>query len=335
MADYLDMTLKIDKAQFSLYELKRKYEKGREIILNPDFQRGDAWEGDREKSALIESILLGLPIPLFYFFENQRGGLEVIDGRQRITTILDFFANQFAFTYLEYLPKLNTLYFKDLSPRLQAKIEDYQIHITIIQPPTPERIKFDIFERINRRGTALSAQEIRNGLYQGSMSKLLASLSQKEIFKNATDTKLSSKSMQDREWILHFFYIYLLKVKNFKFDYPYDKAECLADTMKLFNKEEDLTYLEEMFIKAMTLSYKIFSSRGFKFKNKEVLNLHLFETLCYLYMILEENQNLSALKIKIEDIKQDFEVIDEFYLEDLKDNQFRFSMIEDLKDNND
>ena len=158
MDNYLDMTLKIDKAHFSLYELKRKYERGEEILLSPDFQRGNVWTADRQKSALIESVLMGLPIPLFYFFENKQGGLEVIDGRQRITTFLDFFDNKFALTYLDYLPSLSTKYFKDLPPRLQAKIEDYQIQITIIQPPTPEQVKFDIFERINSAGTPLTAQ---------------------------------------------------------------------------------------------------------------------------------------------------------------------------------
>ena len=335
MDNYLDMTLKIDKAHFSLYELKRKYERGEEILLSPDFQRGNVWTADRQKSALIESVLMGLPIPLFYFFENKQGGLEVIDGRQRITTFLDFFDNKFALTYLDYLPSLSTKYFKDLPPRLQAKIEDYQIQITIIQPPTPEQVKFDIFERINSAGTPLTAQEIRNALNQGSITKLLSQLIENEIFQKATDAKLDNKVMEDREWILQFFYIYLLKIENFKFDYPYKIEECLTDTMKYFNKQEDLSYLSDIFIKAMSLSYQLFENDGFKFNHDDELDINLFETLSYLYMIITDEEDLNLLKVKIKDIKQDFEEMDEFKSKNLKDNSFRFDMIADLKDDND
>jgi len=90
--NYLNNIVKIDKVQYSLYELKRKYEEREDIILNPDFQRGKAWETDRQKSELIESILMGVPIPIFYFFETQNGKMEVVDRRQRITTFISVVA---------------------------------------------------------------------------------------------------------------------------------------------------------------------------------------------------------------------------------------------------
>ena len=332
---YTDDIVKIDKVQFSLYELKRKYDKKQDIILNPDFQRGDAWKTDRQKSELIESVLMGVPIPLFYFFETKSGVMEVVDGRQRITTFIDFFNNKFPLTYLPYLDNLNTKYFKDLAPRLQAKIEDYQITVNVIQPPTPERIKFDIFNRINRGGTELNHQEMRNALYQGSATDLLKELSGENIFKEATDNQLDSATMEDRKWILHFFYIYLLKIKSYKFTYLYDIDECLDETIKYFNKQEDLNYLKKIFIKSMKISYRLFKNDGFKFKDDDSLNINLFETLSYLYMILDDDVDMYVLKVKIEDIKSDFKIIDEFHSLDLKENQFRFYMIEDLKDNDD
>ena len=338
---YLDTIVKIDKVQYSLYELKRKYDERKDIILNPDFQRGDAWKTDRQKSELIESVLMGVPIPLFYFFETKSGGMEVVDGRQRITTFINFFNNKFPLTYLPYLSNLNTKYFKDLEPRLQAKIEDYQIMINVIQPPTPEKMKFDIFNRINRGGTELNHQEMRNALYQGYATSLLKELSEEDIFKKATDNKLDITTMEDRRWILHFFYIYLLKIKNYKFTYLYDMNECLDETMKYLNKQKGLSYLKEIFIESMKISYKLFKGDGFKFIEEDNLNINLFETFSYLYMILNENRDFGGLKIEIQDIKSDFQIMDgfqgtiNFNSSDLKENQFRFDMVEDLKDDND
>ncbi|CAA6810990.1 MAG: Unknown protein [uncultured Sulfurovum sp.] len=333
--NYLNTIVKIDKVQYSLYELKRKYEERQDIILNPDFQRGKAWKTDRQKSELIESVLMGVPIPVFYFFETKNGAMEVVDGRQRITTFIDFFNNQFPLTYLPYLSDLNTKYFKDLPLRLQAKIEDYQITINIIQPPTPERIKFDIFNRINRGGTELNHQEMRNALYHGSATDLLKELSQIDIFKKATDDKLNSNVMEDREWILRFFYIYLLKIKNWKFIYLYDINECLDETMTYLNGFDDLDSFKYEFTKAMEISYELFDADGFKFNKNDNLNMNLFETLSYLYMILDEDRDMKDLKIKVEDLKEDFQEMDEFNSEDLKENQFRFDMVYDLKDEDD
>jgi len=334
--NYLNNIVKIDKVQYSLYELKRKYEEREDIILNPDFQRGKAWETDRQKSELIESILMGVPIPIFYFFETQNGKMEVVDGRQRITTFIDFFNNEFPLTYLPYLDDLNTKYFRDLPPRLQAKIEDYQIVVYVIQPPTPERIKFDIFNRINRGGTELNHQEMRNALYHGHSTRLLQELSELEVFKMVTDNELDTKRMEDREWVLRFFYVYLLNIENWKFDYLYDISECLDETMRYlnhFDTYDDLHELREKFINAMEISYQLFRSDGFKFSKNESLNLHLYETLSYLYMLLDKNKNIQEdLKIRIEDLKSDFKVMSEFDSEDLKENKFRFDMVSDLKD---
>lgn len=335
--NYVDAIVKIDKVQYSLYELKRKYDERKDIILNPNFQRRDAWKTDRQKSELIESVLMGVPIPLFYFFETKSGVMEVVDGRQRITTFIDFFNNEFPLTYLPYLSNLNTKYFKDLEPRLQAKIEDYQIMINIIQPPTPERIKFDIFNRINRGGTELNHQEMRNALYQGHATKLLKELSEEDIFKKATNNELDTMTMIDKEWILHFFYIYLLKIEKYKFTYLYDINECLDETMMYLNSlddNKDLLELKEIFIEVMKISYQLFKGDGFRFTENETLNINLFETLVYLYIILDK-YSPDNLRIRIEDLKDDFKEMDDFFSLDLKENQFRFEMIEDLKDNND
>jgi len=85
----------------------------------------------------------------------------------------------------------------------------------------------------------------------------------------------------------------------------------------------------------MKISYQLFKEDGFKFSRNDALNVNLFETFSYLYMILEKDKDMDSLKIEIEDLKDDFQEIDEFDSSDLKENKFRFAMVEDLKENND
>ncbi|EOH4745893.1 DUF262 domain-containing protein, partial [Campylobacter coli] len=75
--------IRIEKGRMSLFEIKRRIEKG-DIQIDPDFQREDVWVY-KQKYELIESVLMGIPIPVFYFFENKEGKIQVVDGRQRIT----------------------------------------------------------------------------------------------------------------------------------------------------------------------------------------------------------------------------------------------------------
>lgn len=90
-----------------------KYEKRKELIIDPDFQRHDVWK-QRQKSELIESILMGIPIPLMYLFEDKNGKKQVVDGRQRISAILDFLEGKFKLNNLRILKQFNGCCFADL-----------------------------------------------------------------------------------------------------------------------------------------------------------------------------------------------------------------------------
>lgn len=86
---YPNAEVRVEKAQFSILHLRRLCVERKEIIISPDFQRNDVWKG-RQASELIESILMGIPIPIMYLFEAKDGKKQVVDGRQRINTILSF-----------------------------------------------------------------------------------------------------------------------------------------------------------------------------------------------------------------------------------------------------
>src|SRR5690606_16005748 len=130
--------------------------------------------------------------------------LVVVDGRQRLTAFFQYLNEDYKLTDLRILKALNNKKFSDLEEKLQANLEDFQLIAQVIKPPTPDRIKFDIFDRVNRGGTPLNNQEMRNALYQGKSTKLLGSLSQKEVFKNVTNNSINSRRMKDRYLILRF-----------------------------------------------------------------------------------------------------------------------------------
>jgi len=336
---YPNATVKIAKEQYSIFEFKRKYEQKRDIILNPDFQRGSVWNSSKQKPELIESILMGIPLPVIYLFETKEGKKEVVDGRQRITTLIEFINNKFPLENLKMLHTLNGDTFEMLDPLLQAKIEDYQLNIYVIQPPTPERVKFDIFDRVNRGGTQLNNQEMRNALYSGHSTKLLAELSELKEFKDATNGSISSKRMKDKYIILRFIGFYLLQTSKIDIEYKSDIDEFLADVMKYLNNFEnysEIIYLKDIFVKSMSLSNKLFNGDGFRFEpyeqNRRPINTPLFEVLAYLYTIVDKNSNLKSLKEEVISLKAEFDSGTYFKrsVESSKSMNYRFNEVKKL-----
>lgn len=294
LSEVYPTAVNVTKDDSSVFELKRQYDRKR-IELSPSYQRESVWS-KKQKSELIESILMGIPLPIMYFFQDNKGIKQVVDGKQRLTTLFDFLDNKFSLSELTVMPELKGKKFDDLDGLYQGKIEDYKLSINVIKPPTPDRIKFDIFDRVNRGGTRLNNQEMRNAIYQGEATKLLDRLKDNEDFKNATDNSVRSKVMKDRYMILRFiaFYLWkekLLTTKNGEFiDYKSDIDSFLGKTMEFLNftSSEMIIDIENIFKKAMSNSYNILGSNGFRVSTyysesyKRPVNMALFEVLSYL-----------------------------------------------------
>ena len=119
--------VRVTKKDFSIYELYRKYRK-KQLVLEVEFQRNEVWE-KKQKYELIESILMGLPLPIFYFKQQDNATYVVVDGKQRLSTLFDFLNNKFALKSLKILSFLNEKKFGDLTGKLgiyQSQLEDYQ-----------------------------------------------------------------------------------------------------------------------------------------------------------------------------------------------------------------
>lgn len=326
--DYPNLNIKIEPAQYSIFEIKRRYDKGR-ICIDPDFQRNDVWN-IRQKSELIESVIMGIPLPLIYLAENANGELIVVDGRQRLTTFFDFLDNKFRLKDLKILKQINGMNFKDLEHNIQysryvTTIEDTQLIVQIIKYPTKDRVRFDIFDRVNRGGTPLNKQEMRNALYQGNATKLLNKLSQLPSFLEATGNAISPKHMKDKYIILRAlcFYLYwngeLLNKEGQKIEYRSDIEEFLGTGMILFNSLpiEKIQEIEILFDNTMKRAKDCLGVDGFRIpsngKIKRPISMTLFETLFYYYTLFPEEFCLLKIKNGIKDL-----LVDESYLRSLQ-----------------
>lgn len=253
--------------------------KSHRFVLDPDFQREFVWGKDKQ-SRLIESILLRIPLPVFYLAEDHEGRLVVVDGLQRLTTLLNFLGNTLALQ-LKDRPELDGKRFDHLDIRLQNRVEDCQLLFYIIDRTVPERARLDIFERVNG-GEALTRQQMRNALFNGPATGFLRDEAATELFKDATGHSLNSKTMQDREFINRFCSFRLLELDG----YRGDMDEWLAKGLEHMNRasQEDMTLLSHRFRRAMRNNLTVFGRQAFRKhsspnQRRSVLNASLFDVM--------------------------------------------------------
>lgn len=297
--EYPDMQIKIERDQYSIFELKRKYDKGK-ILMDPSFQRNFVWN-TKQMSELIESVIMGIPLPLIYLAEDKKGDLVVVDGRQRLTTFFDFLSNKFRINHLKILKKLNGKNFKDLEndfPEYAFAVEDYQLIIQVIKYPTPDRVRFDVFDRVNRGGTRLNKQEMRNALYQGKSTELLAKITMGDAFQNATGNCVPNKRMKGSYIVLRAIAFLLLFDEKLvdnngnKVTYKSDMEDLLGKTMDYLNELTDIeiSNMEQEFSNIMNNIYLDFGDNAFRMSGssdkKKPISMTLFETIVYLYHLL-------------------------------------------------
>ena len=266
--------IRVDPKQFMLmylYEMMTPKENEVDLDLAPDFQRNFVWDLKRQ-SRLIESLLLRIPLPVFYFAETEDNGLQVIDGLQRLTTLKNFLSNKFKLKDLEYLKDdCDGRLYKTLDKKYIRRLDQTQIFANVIDLRTPSKVKFDIFKRINTGGRALNNQEIRNCLSTPKVRKFLRDLAISKEFKDATGGSVKQTRFADQELVLRFIAFYLVKKEKIK-DLVYKgKVETLLDTtLDILNKSSTtkLVRYAEKFNIAMNNAFHLFGKYAFRKFNR-------------------------------------------------------------------
>ncbi len=275
-----------------------------EIDLQPDFQRSaDVWNSVK-KSRLIESILLGLPLPSFYFSEDPvTKKLSIIDGLQRLCAVHDFILkahNKDALRLqgLQFLKNYEGKTYLELERPEIKRIKSLKITMNTLRKGTPNEVKFVIFQRVNTAGEPLTPQEMRHALNQGPSALFIKELADLESFKQATNYSISTKRMQDRDFVNRFIAFFL----GYS-EYSGELDAFLNDKMGELNRmsHERLSYIRQVFDATMKCCYTIFGDDTFRRRydkndKKKPISKAVFDSLSVNIAWLTNDQRVLLIK---------------------------------------
>lgn len=293
------------------------------IDLNPSFQRRDAWS-DKEKSKLIESLILNIPVPPIVLAEIQgkRNHFIVIDGKQRLLSIIQFYSDSknimeelgeknyktLTLSGLEALKELNTKSYSDISDDYLTNIDNAAIRTVVIKNWPDEHFLYTVFLRLNTGSKKLSPQELRQALKPGEFLNFLDDASaDSEPIRRMLNNKQPDKRMRDVELALRYF-----GFKYYILDYKGNLKEFLDSTCEKLNTlwnsdeaniKENFKQLEE----AIKFVFDIFIDYPFgRFTNGKSLksfNRCVFELFSYYF---SENNIRDVIKKNVSEFKDEF-----------------------------
>jgi hypothetical protein len=278
--DYPIDTLLIRHESRTVHDVVRRIDQG-SFVMDPDFQRAFIWDDDKQ-SKLIESVLMRIPLPVFYLAEDSAGRMIVVDGLQRLSTFARFIKNELRLK-LPNQKELHKKKFQDLSPKLQNRIEDCNLVLYIVDAKVPERARLDIFERVNS-GVPLTRQQMRNSLYMGPATAFLRDEASADLFKRATGNSLKSDTMRDREFVNRFCAFRLLDLDTYSNKDEMDGFLARALTQMNRLSPDELAELSARFQRSMQNNFAIFGDHAFRKhrpgqERRGVLNASLWDVM--------------------------------------------------------
>jgi hypothetical protein len=293
-----------DKSDPPISALYMRYKAG-DLILDPIFQRRKVWD-DARASRLIESVILEVPLPIFYFAEEADSTEEVIDGQQRLRAFFRFLDNEYALRGLKALPDLNRKKFKDLDKATQKIVRDSSVRTIVFKRESDDNLRFEIFERLNTGAVPLNRQELRNCVYRGPYNDLLIRLSSDQDYMWLMGLNGPEKRMKDVEYVLRFAAFYHSTYLKYK---P-SMAQFLDEDMRKHQKaimgvQEELT---AAFKTSVALVRSLLGKNAFKrfyrggdsespngYWEPRKFNASLYDILMYSFADKDKNQVMSNL----------------------------------------
>ena len=315
----------------TIYDVVRLIRKG-QYVMDPDFQRDFIWPEDTQ-SKLIESVVMRIPLPVFYLAEDDAGKMVVVDGLQRLSTFLRFVNGDLKLRLADR-EELHGRTFDDLEPKLQTRIEDCNLVFYVIDSKVPERARLDIFERVNG-GVPLSRQQMRNSLFMGPATRFLKREARTDVFLRATGRSLNTKTMRDREFVNRFCAFQLLDLRR----YRGDMDDFLAAGLRRMNdlEESDLSRLSCGFRRSMTNNFRLFEGQAFRKHapgqtRRGVLNASLWDVMSTGLSRYSEDQVLTQadpLRLAVDGLLDDekFNTAITYGPNDARKVKFRFRVV--------
>lgn len=265
-----------EQARYPLPTLKELFGKESAYELQPDFQRRKGRWDNEKKSKLIESFIINVPVPPVFLYEVSYANYEVMDGLQRISTIIDFYNDQFNLSGLDQWSELNGMKYSELPEKIKEGIDRRYLSSIILlneSASSPEKaiqMKQLVFERLNTGGETLSGQEIRNAIYNGKMNSLCLELSDNAVFRrlwnikddNATSSEKDKlyRNMGDVELVLRYFAMRFVEKYTGKLD------DFLDEYLKNANKYSDQTLdqLKNAFLRTINVANDLMGEKAFR-----------------------------------------------------------------------
>lgn len=288
--------VKIRRDPYTLGQLVDKIKYG-EIIFKTPYQRKDDLWNEQAQSRLIESVILNLPLPSFYFDETDSINhiWNVIDGLQRCSVFKKFIIDStLKLQNLEFLGKqYNGLGFIDLPRDIQRRIIQTPITVILVELGTPDFVKFNLFKRINTGGLILTPQEIRHAMNQGVASDTIAEMASYPEFKKATCYRIPSDRMEDQEFITRFVAFYITESDHYAPDLDTFMTEGMAEIS--FLTEQQREDIKCRFRRSMVTAYGIWGDDSFRKRTdlndrRRPLNKTLFEIISSNFARLSQNE---------------------------------------------
>lgn len=277
-----------DTKEYPVEVIVKKYE--REQLFVPHYQRNFVWK-QAQQSKFIESVFLGVPImPFLVSISGEEAELEIIDGSQRIRTLVDYVHGKLELKGLEKLKLLNGTKFTDLPNARQNKFlyRDFRFHV--ITDKANSEIRADIFNRVNTSSNKLTDSEIRKGAYQGPFYEFILECAQSPQFRKLCPMSESKKERGEYEELALRFFAFSDCYKEFK----HDVAPFLDDYVKRQKRTFDKDALSSRFLKMCTFVEAHFGPSYFARRpNDSVTPRVRFEAIAVgVHLALTENPDL-------------------------------------------
>ncbi|WP_307068885.1 DUF262 domain-containing protein [Streptomyces sp. B3I8] len=296
-----------------------------ELDLNPEFERRDRWDRGRQ-SRLIESLLLNIPVPPVFLGEGDYGRYFVIDGRHRISALVDFINDTYKLTDLEILYEANGKQFRDLDTAMQRSLLSRStLRAIILDRLSDPEMTYEVFARLNTGGVPLNAQELRNAVYPGPFNRLTVELAESPIFREALGQGRSSayskiwREMRDVELVLRYF-----TLTEDLHAYHGSMSHALSQTLLRKNQspEDELQRDREDFIATVEKCHSAFGELTFRRWRPEA-NSPSQQITVALYdaeMVAVRDFDLAAISQKSDEIQDALKqlFLDDVFLESLR-----------------